>query len=280
MERLPSCLAIVVFDIDGVLRDVSGSYRRALADTVEQFTQGAYRPTPEEIDQLKREGRWNNDWEASQELVLRYFEGQGQPRQAVRLDYGTLVHFFQQRYRGPDPSDPDHWTGYIADEPILAPQPYFERLTQGGVAWGFFSGATRGSATFILERRIGLEQPVLVAMEDAPGKPDPTGLLTVVDRLAQQDGLAPTVPLLYVGDTVADMQTVVAAAERRCDRTWLGLGVLPPHVRQRGLRYADDYAQALVAAGGLTVLETVEQLTPERISTLIAEGVPAAEMTS
>ncbi|MBC7824487.1 MAG: TIGR01548 family HAD-type hydrolase, partial [Candidatus Parcubacteria bacterium] len=64
--------AIVVFDIDGVVRDVSGSYRRALADTVEQFTQNAYRPTSQEIDLLKSEGTWNNDWEASQELVYRY----------------------------------------------------------------------------------------------------------------------------------------------------------------------------------------------------------------
>ena len=36
--------AIVVFDIDGVIRDVGGSYRRAIADTVEQFT-SSYRPS-------------------------------------------------------------------------------------------------------------------------------------------------------------------------------------------------------------------------------------------
>ncbi|WP_390883097.1 HAD family hydrolase [Kovacikia minuta] len=72
--------AIVVFDIDGVVRDVGGSYRRALADTVEHFTNGAYRPAQVEIDQLKSEGIWNNDWEASQELIYRYFERQGQPR--------------------------------------------------------------------------------------------------------------------------------------------------------------------------------------------------------
>jgi len=57
---------IVVFDIDGVVRDVSGSYRRALADTVEHYTGGEYRPTSEDIDRLKAEGTWNNDWEGSQ----------------------------------------------------------------------------------------------------------------------------------------------------------------------------------------------------------------------
>ena len=34
-------IMIIVFDIDGVIRDVSGSYRRALADTVEYFTNNA-----------------------------------------------------------------------------------------------------------------------------------------------------------------------------------------------------------------------------------------------
>jgi len=33
-----------------------GLYRRALADTVEHFTAGVYRPTQTDIDQLKSEG--------------------------------------------------------------------------------------------------------------------------------------------------------------------------------------------------------------------------------
>jgi HAD superfamily phosphatase len=261
--------AIVVFDIDGVLRDVGGSYRRALADTVEAFTEGKYRPTIEDIDYLKREGHWNNDWEASQELILRYFGGQGQARESVDLSYPEVVQFFQRRYRGPDPENPDCWTGYIANEPILAQRSYFESLTQAGIAWGFFSGATRGSAAYILERRIGLEAPVLVAMEDAPGKPDPAGLFAVADRLVAQHQLDPATPVVYVGDTVADMQTAVAATQQQGDRTWLGIGVLPPHVRQQGAAYAGDYAQALMQAGGIAVLDAVEQLSPDRIQVLL-----------
>jgi HAD superfamily phosphatase len=85
--------AIVVFDIDGVVRDVGGSYRRALADTVEHFTAFAYRPSQSDIDQLKSEGVWNNDWEASQELIYRYFEAQGQTRSQVHLNYEALLLF-------------------------------------------------------------------------------------------------------------------------------------------------------------------------------------------
>ena len=85
-----------IFDIDGVIRDVSGSYRRALADAVEYFTNSAYRPSPEEIDELKAEGIWNNDWEASEELIKRYFQVQGK---VAKIDYDDIVAFFQSRYR-------------------------------------------------------------------------------------------------------------------------------------------------------------------------------------
>jgi HAD superfamily phosphatase len=257
--------AIAIFDIDGVVRDVGGSYRRALADTVEQFTQGSYRPSMEDIDQLKEEGLWNNDWEASQELVYRYFEAQGRSRHDLDLDYNTLVAFFQSRYRGPDPH---HWTGYICQEPLLMRTAYLEQLTQAGISWGFFSGATRGSASYVLEKRLGLEGPPLVAMEDAPGKPDPTGLLDVIRLLEARHSLPPNLPVFYVGDTVADMQTVVQARQCYPSREWIGVGILPPHVQQPP-DYAAEYGEKLRQAGSTIVLSHVEKLDPEQIVGLL-----------
>jgi HAD superfamily phosphatase len=258
--------AIAIFDIDGVVRDVGGSYRRALADTVEQFTKGAYRPSMEDIDQLKKEGCWNNDWEASQEMVYRYFEAQGRSRHDLNLSYETLVAFFQSRYRG---SDPHHWTGYICQEPLLMQAPYLEQLTQAGVPWGFFSGATRGSASYVLEKRLGLETPPLVAMEDAPGKPDPTGLMDVIRLLEARHRLPLNLPVLYAGDTVADMQTVVRAQEQYPSRLWIGVGILPPHA-QHPSDYAAAYGETLQQAGSTIVLNNIEQLHPVQISQLLA----------
>ncbi|NER83158.1 MAG: TIGR01548 family HAD-type hydrolase [Leptolyngbya sp. SIO1D8] len=259
--------AIAVFDIDGVIRDVSGSYRRALADTVEHFTAGAYRPSSEEIDTLKGEGCWNNDWEASQELVYRYFEGQSQLRSQLRLDYGTLVDFFQRRYRGPVLEDPSQWTGYISQEPVLVTASYFAELTAAEIGWGFFSGATRGSAAYILEHRIGLQAPLLVAMHDAPGKPDPTGLFQVVNQLQPAVAIS---PVLYIGDTVADMHTVQQAQQQRPQDHWLGIGILPPHVIATGTAYAQDYTARLQAAGATIVLPKVSDLTSAKIKALVA----------
>jgi len=259
-----STIAILVFDIDGVVRDVGNSYRRALADTVEQFTAGAYRPTPVDIDILKGEGIWNNDWEGSCELVYRYFERQGTGRSQIALDYDVVVQFFQSRYRG---ADPDHWTGYICDEPLLMSPSYLQALTEAGVVWGFFSGATRGSATFVLEKRLELRSPILVAMEDAPGKPDPTGLHDTIRQLEARHDLPAALPVIYAGDTVADMQTVVKARSQDPSRAWVGVGILPPHVLQPA-DYAQRYGESLREAGASLVLDQVQALTVETIRRL------------
>lgn len=260
--------AIVVFDIDGVVRDVAESYRRAIADTVEHVTDGAYRPSGVDIDQLKSEGIWNNDWEASRELVYRYFETQGQARSQVALDYDTLVAFFQSRYRGPDS---EHWTGYICSEPLLLQSSYLDNLTAAGIPWGFFSGAPKSEAQYALHRRLDLQTPALVAMEDAPGKPDPTGLLAVVEQLEQQHNIERETPVLYAGDTVADIYTVQKARTLYPGRTWLAVGILPPHV-QGNLERRDAYENTLQNAGAAVVLSNVEQLTPQRIQQLVVEA--------
>jgi HAD superfamily phosphatase len=256
--------AIVVFDIDGVIRDVGSSYRRALADTVAEFTDGSYRPTAIEIDTLKGEGSWNNDWEASQELIYRYFERQGQTRSELDLDYDQIVAYFQTKYRG---TDPVNWNGYICDEPILASLEYFGSLTAASMPWGFFSGATRGSAGYILERRLGLNSPILVAMEDAPGKPDPTGLFMAVAQLGQQHGNIDSFPIIYVGDTVADMYTVINARKAQGNRNLIAVGVLPPHILTE-VSLIDEYREGLIRSGATIVINNVQELTPELINSL------------
>ncbi len=251
--------ACIFFDIDGVVRDVSRSYRRALADTVEHFTQGAYRPSQKEIDELKAEGCWNNDWEGSQELIYRYFERQGQPRAAVALDYEALVTFFEDRYTGQE------WSGYIQDEPLLVDLEYFQALSAAGMAWGFVSGATRDSAEYVLKQRLKLQQPLLIAMEDAPGKPNPEGLI----RAYWQATTDAKTPAVYIGDTVADMQTVVNARQEM-SAPWCGLGVIPPHVKPSD---RPTYGDRLRAAGATAVFEATRDITPAVLAAVLGLSV-------
>ena len=251
--------ALVIFDIDGVVRDVAQSYRRALADTVEKFTDGAFRPTMRDIDQLKTEGIWNNDWKASEELVFRYFETQGVLRQDVGDHYEPIVDFFQEKYRGTD------FSGYIKDEPLLMTDQYLQHLNDNKIAWGFFSGATRGSADYVLTQRLSIQNPILTAMEDAPGKPNPEGLFLTIQKMKPNSAESwNQVSVLYVGDTVADIQTALQASEQDVSRSYIGIGIVPPHAR--GNR---DYAQTLLDAGAKQVFDNVNDLTATAINSVL-----------
>jgi HAD superfamily phosphatase len=147
--------------------------------------------------------------------------------------------------------------------------PYLETLTRAGIAWGFFSGATRGSANYVLEKRLKLNNPLLIAMEDAPGKPDPTGLLMAVQCLESQMGLNDSLPVIYVGDTIADLHTVQKAKIHDPSRRWIGVGVLPPHV-QKNPEQSRTYGTMLLGGGAVIVLDQVEQLLPELSRKLIS----------
>ena len=61
--------AFLLLDIDGVIRDVSDSYRQAIRLTFYHFSGRSLMPGA--IDELKLEGCWNNDWDATIELLRR-----------------------------------------------------------------------------------------------------------------------------------------------------------------------------------------------------------------
>jgi HAD superfamily phosphatase len=72
---------------------------------------------------------------------------------------------------------------------------------------------------------------------------------------------------VYVGDTVADMYTVEKARNLQPEKTWIGVGVLPPHVQETAV-WRDAYAETLRQAGAAIVLNNVQELTPAKIQQL------------
>ena len=237
---------MLLLDIDGVIRDVGGSYRRALAETVHHYS--GWRPDPATIDSLKAEGRWNNDWEASLELLRR--------RNHSPLPvFEALVDVFSSFYFGGDPSgDPAQWQGFIGDEPLLVEPGLFADLDAAGILWGFVSGAEPPSARFVLEQRLGLRNPPLIAMGDAPDKPDPTGFLRLAAELSGGLG-AGSLPVAYLGDTVADVLTVQRARQQQSEQAFLSLAVAPPHLQApEAAERRNQYEAQLLEAGADAVI--------------------------
>ena len=266
MAPLMSPRAVLLFDIDGVIRDVGGSYRRAIVETVHHFS--GHRPDAGAIDTLKSEGCWNNDWEASLELLRRSGH---EPLPA----FEALVEVFGSFYFGGDPEgDSALWQGFIGSEPLLVEAEFFAALTRANVAWGFVSGAEPPSCRYVLETRLGLGAPPLIAMGQAPDKPDPTGLLRLAGQLsgagmdgaldAALDGASP--PIAYLGDTVADVLTVQRARQQCPDARFLSLAVAPPHLHgPQAVEVRAAYEARLVEAGADVVLPSTQALEPEAL---------------
>ena len=57
-----------LFDIDGVLADVSASYRATIVATAAEF---GVRVSQDDIEAVKRAGDANNDWVVTQRLLMQ-----------------------------------------------------------------------------------------------------------------------------------------------------------------------------------------------------------------
>ncbi len=249
---------ILIFDIDGVIRDVSNSYRLAIQKTVETFS--LWHPPIEEIDFLKSEGCWNNDYETSLELIKRRVSSKDLSIEIPSIE--SVIDKFCEFYFGGNPDkDPKCWKGFILNEPLLVKRNFFSTLTKLNIAWGFVSGAEPQSVKFVLENRIGISSPAFVALGDAPEKPNPKGLIYIAEKLLQKPLDQNSPPIAYLGDTVADVLTIINARKEKKSSTFISFAVAPPHLHSynnKNQRFS--YEQKLLHAGADHILNCTEEV--------------------
>ncbi len=180
---------IVVFDMDGVLAEVTESYRQAIVETVAHFTQ--HRIERDLIQDYKNQGGWNNDWALSQKICLDM---------GVELPYETVVEYFNEIFIGPN-----HGDGLISRESWFPKEGFLERLGQR-YGLSLFTGRLKYEADITLKRFAPnvLFDPMLCAEHVEKAKPAPDGLIEIQRR-------KPGAKLWYVGDTVDDARSARAA---------------------------------------------------------------------
>ena len=249
---------LILFDIDGVIRDVTYSYRLSVKKTVKKFCD--WEPSTFDIDELKNEGIWNNDWDLSLELIRRYMNKNQLSKKLPNKK--EIITIFEKLYFGCNPEEKNiKWSGFINNEKILIDRDIFDILTTNKIAWGFVSGAEKASAKFILENRLNLKNPPLIAMGDAPDKPNPEGFLTLAKKLIEDDFGENCPPIAYIGDTIADVQTVINSRELFPSQNFISIAVSPPHLQiKSNTPKRRTYEINLKSAGADFILQSINDI--------------------
>ncbi len=215
---------LIVFDMDGVLVDVSESYRSAIQATVLHFT--GTQPTNDEVQVWKNKGGFNDDWKLSHRMIQELGE---------EVAYDDVVNRFQQIFLG------ENNDGLILRERWLAGEGLFERLARRHHL-AVFTGRLGAEAQLTLDRFAKTTfNPVVGADHVANGKPHPEGLHKI--RASVPHGKS-----WYLGDTVDD-----ARASRAAGVPFIGIAspAAPRHA---------ELAQLLRDEGAVAVIDDINSL--------------------
>ena len=260
----------IVFDVDGVLIDVRGSFLEAVKRTVQHVVirETGIRDRGPLVDDaliatFKRAGGFNNDWDLAHALALWYVEATpaadtvelrqraGDPLAAARVALRARAS------RVPHPSHDEvkesmlelYWGSAEAErlfgvrprlgmrEPLLASERVLLRpettnalLRLGVTRFGVLTGRLRIEWDAVCGR-VPLPRDLVVATDEDGRKPDPLLLRGIVQRLGARHPW-------YVGDVMDDWRLVAAYRERFGAGTADAVLVVSDPTDERALRAA------------------------------------------
>jgi HAD superfamily phosphatase len=217
---------LVIFDVDGVLVDVRGSFPRSIIDTIHFFT--GRRVTYGEIHQWKNRTGYNDDWRLTTDWIASLRD---------EVPYAEVKSRFQKFYWGTKAQP-----GNVSRERWLVTQKRLERWSRR-VDLALFTGRTRQELHHTLDGREAhhLFRRVVTMDDVAKGKPNPEGLRLLLDGISPQQAV-------YLGDSLDD-----ALAAKRARVPFLG--ILPYGSEAHRFR-----AARLHELGALAVLHHVKEL--------------------
>jgi HAD superfamily hydrolase (TIGR01548 family) len=216
---------VIVFDVDGVLVDVRESFQRTTLETVKFFT--GKRVSRAELHRWKNRPGFNDDWKLSTAWI-RSLGG--------NYEYEEVKRKFVELYWG------NNRDGNVAREKWLLKRPIMRRLAKRADL-AIFTGRTRRELAHTIDRfKVSSFFRRIVTVEDvAQGKPDPEGLLRILDGREPEIGV-------YLGDNVDD-----ALAAKSIGVPFIG--VLPRRSQERRERGA-----RLTRLGARTILGDINEL--------------------
>jgi len=238
----------VIFDMDGVLVDVSNSYRKVIVLTVNRFVDN--RITQRDVDLIKNVVGFNNDWDASFALVTLFekkipknmwkeFARNILPIDRSSSKYLEIFAIFQTFYLGSNLFESQYQkkapfvfkNGLITSEKCLIS---YELLTQLSAA-GYKLAIATGRPKFEAMEAIKLCKLTkffttknVIALEDCKNeKPAPDPLLEAQRRIQAKNPV-------YIGDSPSDI-----LASERAGMTCISVGIAGGSIQVRDVNRID-----------------------------------------
>jgi len=210
---------ILIFDVDGVLVDVRGTYWRSALDTVHYLT--GKRVTYAQLHKWKSKPGFNDDWS----MVSAWVTSLGKP-----ISYDEARAAFEKFYWGSDGKP-----GNVRNEKILISPRQIEKWA-AQFELNLFTGRTRQEFSFSFDRWPATKYfRTIITMDDAKKKPHPEGLQKILD------GRDPATAV-YLGDNVDD-----ALAARHAGVPFLAIISPGEHrYRERAARFRELGALSLL----------------------------------
>jgi HAD superfamily hydrolase (TIGR01548 family) len=219
-KTLPAQPHILIFDVDGVLVDVRGTYWRSALETVRYLT--GKRVTYAELHQWKSKPGFNDDWS----MVAAWATALGKP-----ISYDEARFAFEKFYWGSDGKP-----GNVHNEKILVSTSQVEKWAQH-FELNLFTGRTRQEFSYTFDHWPATKYfQTVITMDDARKKPHPEGLQMILGRRDPATAL-------YVGDNIDD-----ALAAREARVPFLAIIARDEHrYRERAAQFRELGALALLA---------------------------------
>jgi len=98
-------------------------------------------------------------------------------------------------------------------------------------------------------------------MGDAPDKPDPKGFIYLSKKILGNKLGSSNIPIAYVGDTIADINTVINARKEIPSQKFISIGLAPPHLHLKSrIKERISYELNLRNAGADLILNSINDL--------------------
>jgi len=225
---------VIIFDVDGVLVDVRGSFHRTTLETVRFFTHK--RVTPHDLQKWKNRSGFNDDWKLSTAWVQSL---------GGKVEYEEVKRKFLELYWGTNGD-----RGNVNREKWLLPRPQLRRLA-ARAELAIFTGRVRKELDYTLDR-YGVREffgHIVTAEDVSRPKPAPEGLLAIVNGRDSSKAI-------YVGDNVDDALSAQAAGipfvgvvSREIERSRLREALLRKHGAKAILENVKDLARRIASPG-------------------------------